>query len=87
MQNVLQGMQAAFIDIGEGRNTFISLKDLLPKVDEKVNNINEDRINIKDIVKQGNKILVQVKRDGTAKKGARVSTHINLPRKICSAYA
>lgn len=80
-------MQAAFVDIGEGRNTFIRLKDLLPKVDEKTNDVNENKINIKDIVKQGNKILVQVKRDGTAKKGARVSTHINLPRKICCVYA
>ena len=34
--------------------------------------------NIKDIVKVGMPILVQVKRDSTNKKGARVSTHINL---------
>ena len=33
VQNVLQGMQAAFIDIGEEKNTFIHLKDILPKVD------------------------------------------------------
>ena len=32
VQNVLQGMQAAFIDIGEDKNTFIHLKDILPKV-------------------------------------------------------
>jgi len=32
VENVLQGMQAAFIDIGEDRNTFIHLKDILPKV-------------------------------------------------------
>ena len=34
VQNVLQGMQSAFINIGEEKNTFIRLKDLLPKVDE-----------------------------------------------------
>ena len=33
VQNVLQGMQAAFIDIGEEKNTFIHIKDVLPKVD------------------------------------------------------
>ena len=31
VQNVLQGMQSAFVDIGDKRNTFIRLKDLLPK--------------------------------------------------------
>lgn len=81
VQNVLEGMQSAFIDIGDKRNTFIRLKDLLPKEDESKS---EDKYklpdcNIKDFVKQDMKILVQVKRDGTEKKGARVSTHINLP--------
>lgn len=81
VQNVLAGMQSAFIDIGDERNTFIRLKDLLPKEDEAKS---DDKYklpdcNIKDFVKQDMKILVQVKRDGTEKKGARVSTHINLP--------
>ena len=81
VQNVLQGMQAAFIDIGEGKNTFIRLKDALPKVDEKKNNVQEimDNVNIKDIVKTSTPILVQVKRDATNQKGARVSTHISIP--------
>jgi ribonuclease G len=88
IQNVLQGMQAAFVDIGEERNTFIRLKDLLPKIDEKeISKINTQESNIKNIAKQGMKVLIQVKRDGSAKKGARVSTHINIPRKIRCIYA
>lgn len=81
VQNVLEGMQSAFIDIGDKRNTFIRLKDLLPKEDESKNDEKNQlpNCNIKDIVKQDMKILIQVKRDGTEKKGARVSTHINLP--------
>lgn len=81
VQNVLSGMQSAFIDIGDKRNTFIRLKDLLPKVDEAKNDINNEinKYSIKDIVKTEMKIMVQVKRDGTESKGARVSTHINLP--------
>ncbi len=81
IQNVLQGMQAAFVDIGEEKNTFIHLKDLLPKLDTKTENPEEivNNSNIKDIAKPGMKVLVQVKRDSTNKKGARVSTHINLP--------
>ena len=81
IQNVLQGMQAAFVDIGEEKNTFIHLKDLLPKLDTKTENPEQivNNSNIKDIAKPGMKVLVQVKRDSTNKKGARVSTHINLP--------
>ena len=80
VQNVLQGMQAAFIDIGETRNTFIHLKDILPKVDiiKNENNLNQEK-NIKKLVKVGDKILIQVKRDATNMKGAKVSTHINFP--------
>lgn len=84
VQNVLPGMQAAFIDIGEDKNTFIHIKDILPKVDEKqqdvTNIINQD---IRKVIKQGDTLLVQVKRDGTNKKGARVSTHVNLPGSYC----
>ena len=85
VQNVLQGMQAAFVDIGEKKNTFIHIKDILPKVDTKTNDPEEivKNNNIKDVVKVGMPILVQVKRDSTNKKGARVSTHINLPGRFC----
>ena len=81
VQSVLQGMQSAFIDIGDKRNTFIRLKDLLPKEDETKTDVNNKikEKDITDIINAGTKILVQVKRDGTESKGARVSTHINLP--------
>ncbi len=81
IQNVLQGMQAAFVDIGEEKNTFIHLKDMLPKLDTKTEDPEEiiQKSNIKEIAKPGMTVLVQVKRDSTNKKGARVSTHINLP--------
>lgn len=80
VQNVLPGMQAAFIDIGESKNTFIHLKDILPKIDVKEEKKESEikKKNIKDIIKPGMPILVQVKRDSTNKKGARVSTHISL---------
>lgn len=81
VQNVLPGMQAAFVNIGEGRNTFIHLKDLLPKVDTKSESL-KDEIEIKDIkkiIKSGMPLLVQVKKDSTTKKGARISTHISIP--------
>ena len=79
VQNVLSGMQSAFIDIGEEKNTLIKLKDVLPKVDEKNNKLNLEDKNITEILKSGQDIVVQIKKDGTLTKGAKVSTHINLP--------
>ncbi len=77
VKDILPGMQAAFIDIGEEKNTFIHLKDLLPKIDitkqEEKNNKT-----ISQVIKKGDKILVQVKRDATSIKGAKVSTHISI---------
>ena len=80
VQNVLPGMQAAFVDIGEEKNTFIHLKDLLPKVDE-TQQKHELNKNIKEVVKPGMEILVQVKRAENYKKGAKISTHISLTGK------
>ena len=80
VQNIIKGMQAAFVDIGTEKNSFIHLKDILPKIDEKKEQT-EQNIEIKDVVKTGQKILVQVKKDSNIQKGARVSTHINLSSK------
>jgi len=81
VQNILKKMQVAFVDIGEGRNAFIHLKDILPKIDEKNEKSSLDGKDIQSFVKTGMPILVQVKRDSTQQKGARVSTHINIPGK------
>ena len=77
VENVLQGMQSAFVDIGQEKNTFIHLKDILPKVDVK-DGIQEENRKIQDVVKPGMPLLIRVKRDFTEAKGAKVSTHISL---------
>ena len=79
VQNVLSGMQAAFIDIGEEKNTLIKLKDVLPKIDEKNEEFTLEGQDICKVLKSGQEIVVQIKKDGTLSKGAKVSTHINLP--------
>lgn len=80
VKDVIEGMQSAFVDIGTEKNSFIHVKDILPKIDETKEKQNVD-ISIKQIVKPNQKLLVQVKKDSNEKKGARVSTHINLPSK------
>ena len=66
-------------DIGTEKNSFIHVKDVVPQVDEKI----EKRIDkkIKDVVKSGEKILIQIQKDSNEKKGARTSTHIKLTGK------
>ena len=80
VKDIIKGMQAAFIDIGTEKNAFIHLKDILPKIDETKEQLNTEA-DIKDIVKKGQNLLVQIKKDSNEQKGARVSTHINLPSK------
>jgi len=75
VQNVLPGMQAAFINIGLSKNAFIYIDDLLHPNQEKHPT---PKPTISEVVKPGDKLLVQVVKDPYGNKGARVSTHFNL---------
>ena len=79
VKDIVPGMQAAFINIGTEKNSFIHVKDVIPQVDEKI----EKRIekNIKDVIKPKQKLLVQIQKDSNDKKGARTSTHIKITGK------
>ena len=79
--NVLPGMQAAFIDIGEDKKAFLHIKDLIPKKSAITGNKEEnlERYKIKDYIKQNQPILVQVKKDSNTVKGPRVSSNIQIP--------
>lgn len=81
VRNVLPGMQAAFVDIGKDKNTFIHIRDVIPKVSDETGNKNEnfENYNIKDYLKINEPIMVQVKKDSTNKKGARISSHLSIP--------
>lgn len=78
VKDVLSGMQASFVDIGLKKNTFIHLKDILPQVDISKEKEDFSGKDVKKIVKPGMPILVQVKKDFTDSKGAKVSTHLSL---------
>ncbi len=82
--DILPGMQAAFVDIGDTQNAFLHIKDILPKASNKTGNKNEDlnKYDIKDYVKIGMPVIVQVKKDKTGKKGAKVSTNLNISGKF-----
>lgn len=72
---VLNGMEAAFVDIGEEKNAFLHLKDSLSK--EQL--FKKEKYNISDILKGGEDIIVQVSKEPLGTKGPKVTTHISLP--------
>lgn len=79
-KDIVKGMQVAFVDIGVEKNSLIHLKDILEKKDEKIEKIDLQQ-EISKYIKPNQKMLVQIKKDSNEKKGARISTHINLPGK------
>lgn len=77
VQNVITGLQSAFVNIGEKKNAFIHVKDILPKVDiTKETQPQTETIN--KLVKPGDPIIVEVKKEAVDKKGPRLSTHLSL---------
>jgi len=77
--NVLPGMQAAFVDIGLKKNAFLYVKDAIFPVH--VEQFKEGKVSIKDILKSGQEIVVQVVKEPMGAKGPRVTTHLTLPGK------
>jgi len=77
--NVLPGIQAAFVDIGLEKNAFLYIGDLNScKEDEDVFE-GLTKTSIKDILRVGQEVLVQVVKESMGTKGARVSMNITLP--------
>ncbi len=75
--NVLPGMQAAFVDIGLKKNAFLYVKDAIFPMH--VKQFKEEKVSIKDILKSGQDIVVQVIKEPMGTKGPRVTTHLTLP--------
>jgi len=85
VNNVLPGMQAAFIDIGYERNAFLYVTDAISQNEcsdnEKEALKDRKNLNISDVLKPGQEITVQVIKEPIGTKGPRVTTHITLPGK------
>jgi ribonuclease E len=75
VQNVLPSMEAAFIDIGRGRNAVLYAGE----VDWDAAGLEGKSRKIEQALSSGDSVLVQVTKDPVGHKGARLTTQISLP--------
>lgn len=77
VENVLPGMNAAFVDIGMEKNGFLYAGDIHagdPAIQRRL-----DGLRIEGLVRPGQELLVQVVKAQSGQKGHRVSSHLTLP--------
>ncbi len=82
VENVLPGMEAAFIAIGLEKNAFLHVGDAGALYDEEDGIEEQQRkkfVNIDDVVRSKQEIMVQVVKEAIGTKGARVTTNVSLP--------
>ena len=82
VSRVLPGMQAAFIDIGLERTAFLHASDFTRGNGAAENNGEVPTADIRELVREGEEVLVQVIKDPLGSKGARLTTFITLPSRF-----
>jgi ribonuclease E len=75
VQNVLPGMEAAFIDVGRGRNAVLYAGEV--NYDDA--DLEGGQRRIEHVLKAGQPVLVQVTKDPIGGKGARLTAQVSLP--------
>jgi ribonuclease E len=75
VQNVLPGMEAAFVDVGRGRNAVLYAGE----VNWSPEDLDGAPRRIEHVLKSGQSIMVQVTKDPIGGKGARLTAQISLP--------
>jgi ribonuclease E len=75
VQNVLPSMEAAFIDIGRGRNAVLYAGE----VDWDAFGAEGQGRKVEKVLKSGQTVLVQVSKDPVGTKGARLTNHVSIP--------
>ena len=71
-------LEAAFVDFGADRHGFLPLKEISPEYYRSRAPENEGKIRIKDVLKEGTEVIVQVDKEERGTKGAALTTFISL---------
>ncbi|MCD4749842.1 MAG: Rne/Rng family ribonuclease [Thermoanaerobaculales bacterium] len=76
--NVRPALEAAFVDIGTGKDALLRADDVVPQAMHRKPAGDGKRPRIENILERGRAITVQVTRDPIAHKGAQVTTNVSL---------
>ena len=79
VQNVLPGMEAAFVDIGIPKNAVLYRGDVRYDRDDIEGGTSSQQPRIEDVLKAGQTILCQVTKNPIGAKGARLTQEVSLP--------
>lgn len=88
--NLEPAIQAAFVDLGIGRNGFLHVSDVLPiykdatsiPIDSLSQRLpDRRRLKIQEILRKGQEVLVQISKDSIGAKGPSLTTYISVPGK------
>lgn len=91
VKSVVPGIEAAFVDVGQGKNGFLYVSDVTDILDDyefDEDEVGEDyrprskrrrRMRIEDMLKRGQEIMVQVVKEPMGQKGMRLTNYISLP--------
>ncbi|WP_250657950.1 ribonuclease E [Alkalimarinus coralli] len=71
-------LEAAFVDFGAERHGFLPLKEISKEYFKRTASRGEGRINIKDVISEGQEIIVQVDKEERGNKGAALTTFVSL---------
>ncbi len=81
VENILPGMESAFVNIGRNKNSFLYVNDLREFEEKFLDGIKNSDRPIEEILKIGDEVVVQVIKEPRGTKGARVTTHYTIPGK------
>jgi Rne/Rng family ribonuclease len=90
VETVVSGIQAAFVNLGMKKNGFLYISDITKPFNDYKEILEEeaeeleptrfnDNVNIKDVLRPNQEVIVQIVKDNISTKGPRLTTNISLP--------
>ncbi len=82
--NIEPSIQAAFVDIGEGRNGFLHVSDVMPiygqvSSEDPNGHTRKREKKIQDLLAKGMEVLIQITKEGIGNKAPTLTTYLSLP--------
>lgn len=79
VKDILSGLGSAFVDVGAGENLFLSQKELNDALLQSQGYRRGEAVPIQKVLRPGQRLIVQVKREGISSKNPQGTTRIALP--------